>query len=103
MNKKFACAAFATLVIAAGTMLIPFADATARSCRGDKEGKARVPGVGPEAARAATHAAIADWKREVLEDCGVYARWSTALDREIRCKEKRDDVTKCKVEATPAL
>ncbi len=68
---KNACSAFAALVIAAGTVLIPFASATARSCRGDKEGEARVPGVGPEATRAATHAAIADWKREVLEDCGV--------------------------------
>ena len=101
--KKFACSAFAALVIAAGTGLIPFAGATARGCHGDKEGEARVPGVGSDAARAATHAAIADWKREVLEDCGVYVRWSTAHDREIRCKVKHDDVTKCKVEATPAL
>ena len=101
--KTVARAAFAALVIAAGTTLIPFADASALSCHGDKEGKARVPGVGPEATRAATHAAIADWKREVLEDCGVYARWSTSHDREIRCKVKSDDATKCKVEATPAL
>ncbi len=101
--KKFACAAFAALVIAAGMVLIPFADATARSCRGDKEGEARVPGVGPDAARAATRAAIADWKQEVLEHCGVYVRWSTATDREIRCKVKRGDVTKCEAEATPAL
>ena len=100
---KNACSALAALVIAAGTVLIPFASATARSCHGDKDGKARVPGVGPEATRAAIHAAIADWKREVLEDCGVYVRWSTSHDREIRCKVKRDDVTKCKVEATPTL
>ena len=101
--KTDARASFAALVIAAVAALIPIADATALSCHGDKEGKARVPGVGPEATRAATHAAIADWKREVLEDCGVYARWSTSHDREIRCKVKSDDVTKCKVEATPAL
>ena len=101
--KTVARAAFAALVIAAAAALIPIADATALSCHGDKGGKARVSGVGPEATRAATHAAIADWKREVLEDCGVYARWSTAHDREIRCKVKSDDATKCKVEATPAL
>ena len=101
--KEFACSAFAALVIAAGTALIPFADATAHGCRGDKDGKARVPGVGPDAMHAATRAAIADWKVAVLERCGVHARWATAQDREIRCKEKRGDITKCKVEATPAL
>ena len=101
--KTFARGAFAALIIAAGTTLIPFADASARGCRGDKEGDARVPGVGPDAARDATRAAIADWKVEVLERCGVHARWATAQDREIRCKEKRGEVTKCEVEATPTL
>ena len=99
----FARVAFAALIVASGTALIPFADASARGCRGDKEGEARVPGVGPDAMHAATRAAIADWKVAVLERCGVHASWSTAHDREIRCKEKRGDVTKCEVEATPAL
>ena len=101
--KTFARGAFAALIIVAGTALIPFADASARGCRGDKEGEARVPGVGPDAMHAATGAAIADWKVAVLERCGVHASWATAQDREIRCKEKRGDITKCKVEATPAL
>ena len=101
--KTFARGAFAALIIAAGATLIPFADASARGCRGDKEGEARVPGVGPDAMYAATRDAIGDWKREVLERCGVHARWATAQDREIRCKVKRGDITKCEVEATPAL
>ena len=101
--KTFARAAFAALIIASGTALIPFADASARGCRGDKEGEARVPGVGSDAMHAATQDAIADWKRKVLERCGVHASWAAAQGREIECKEKRDGTTKCEVEATPAL
>src|SRR5262245_18256212 len=97
--KKLAHATFAVLINAAWTVLIPVADASA-DCH--EHGKARVSGVGPDATHAATHAAIADWKREVWEDCKVHAQWGTAHDGEIRCKHNGDD-TKCKVKATPAL
>jgi hypothetical protein len=100
--KHFAGAAFAALVVGAGVALAPFAGASASGCRGDKEGEAHVPGVGPAATHAAIRAAIADWEREVLEDCGVHVPWSTAHQPHIRCKE-RSDATKCKVEATPSF
>jgi hypothetical protein len=55
---------------------------------------------GPAATHAAIRAAIAEWVREVLEDCGVHVPWSSVREPHIRCKLERSDATKCKVEAT---
>ena len=42
-------------------------------------------------------------RRYVLAFFRKHARWATAHDREIRCKVRRGETTKCEAEATPAL
>lgn len=89
------------VIAAAGAALMPaLAAADHDGCRGDKEGEARVPGVGYYALREARRGAIADWKHKVYEKHGVYVRWRDAAERRIRC-EVDDGMTECEVEARP--
>ncbi len=52
-------AVISALALAGAMALIPIANASA-GCRGDKEGEARVPGIGPAARDAALSLAIKD-------------------------------------------
>lgn len=93
-------ASISAVALAGAMALIPLANASA-GCRGDKEGEARVPGIGPYARESALALAIKDWKREVAEDCGYWPHWSHSSRREIRCEIERGAYTECEVEAVP--